>query len=331
MAARKPNHPLQRYEKRAGVRLCYLQSATPRPGTRSDIAMDTAKVERQDKIKPFEAMMHARLRERADMEKALREAIANDHIKPFYQPIVDLKNGNVNGFEALARWEITPGQFVPPSIFIEVAEQSDLIVHLTRHLLQVACRDAEKWPRNTILSFNISPTQLQDALLGVRILNTLTETGLPPERFEVEITETALVRDLETAERVLNDLHAARVRISLDDFGTGYSSLSQLSRFTFDKIKIDRSFISELGDVRKQEKIVRAIIGLGKGLNILTTAEGIETPEQLSRLVRMGCNLGQGYLFGKAMPAGNISAFLDRMPVGEINFPEADVTLAKTG
>jgi EAL domain-containing protein (putative c-di-GMP-specific phosphodiesterase class I) len=269
--------------------------------------MYTAKADRRLKVRAFDSVMRERVRERGEMEMALKEAVRTDAVIPYYQPIIDLRTGQINGFEALARWEKSPGNFVPPMTFIELAEQSDLITELSERLLRQACQDALKWPANTILSFNISPTQLHDELLGLRILQILSESGLPPWRLEIEITESALIQDTISAEKILNDLHHAKIRVALDDFGTGYSSLGQLSKFSFDKIKIDRSFVSDPGDSLKKDKIMRAIVGLGKGLDILTTAEGIETQDQLNDLTSMGCDLGQGYLFGKAVKAAEAS------------------------
>jgi diguanylate cyclase (GGDEF)-like protein len=276
----------------------------------AEVAEEAVKTDPFRHIRAFEAVMHERLQERSEMERQLRNAIGVDSITPYYQPIIDLKSGKVNGFEALARWEITPGKFVPPMRFIELAEQTGMIAELTVKLFRKACSDACDWPDDVMLSFNLSPTELHDGLLGIRILSILSDVGLSPARLEIEITESALVHDLVAAERILNDLKNARIRVSLDDFGTGYSSLGQLSKFSFDKIKIDRSFVSAIGDRQKNEKILKAIIGLSKGLDILTTAEGIETEAQRQELTAMGCNNGQGYLFGKAMPACEALQFL---------------------
>ena len=283
----------------------------------SNIAMYTAKSDRDQKVRKFDSVMSDHLRERGEMERALKEAVHSDAITPYFQPIIDLKTGQINGFEALARWERVPGSFIPPVVFIELAEQTGLIPELSERLLRRACLAALNWPTGAILSFNISPTQLHDELLGLRILQIITESGLPPWRLEIEITESALIRDMASAEKILDDLHSASIRVALDDFGTGYSSLGQLSKFSFDKIKIDRSFVSDPGDSQKKEKIMRAIVGLGKGLDILTTAEGIETYEQLKDLTEMGCDLGQGYLFGKAMKAEDALRLFDlqRSPI----------------
>ncbi|WP_370879999.1 EAL domain-containing protein [Shinella sedimenti] len=202
------------------------------------------------------------------------------------------------GYEALARWEMSPGKFVPPCEFIPLAEDAGLIVELTDQLFRIACQDALSWPAHTVLSFNISPVQLSDRLLGLRLLKILGEVGLPVHRLELEVTESALINDPETARGVLDDLVKSGINIALDDFGTGYSSLSQLLSYNFNKIKIDRSFVATFEDSDRQEKIVRAIIALGAVLGVKITAE--ET--QLRRLQDLGCDIGQGYLLGKPCP-----------------------------
>jgi diguanylate cyclase (GGDEF)-like protein len=297
---------------RAGYALCPEDGSTMGEVVRcAEVALEAASKDPFTNVRAFETVMHERLLERSEMERQLRHAIRIDAITPYYQPIINLKTGQVNGFEALARWEITPGEFVPPMIFIELAEQTGMIAELTGKLFRQACADALAWPDDVTLSFNLSPTQLHDGLFGIRILSILSEVGLKPTRLEIEITESALIHDLTAAERILTDLRNASIRISLDDFGTGYSSLGQLSKFSFDKIKIDRSFVSAIGDRKKNENILKSIIGLSKGLGILTTAEGIETNAQRQELTEMGCDNGQGYFFGKAMSAPQALQFLD--------------------
>ncbi|MFB9950814.1 putative bifunctional diguanylate cyclase/phosphodiesterase [Rhizobium puerariae] len=269
----------------------------------ADAALYAAKAQGRNNVFAYDRTLRERVLYRARIERELRAAIKDNLIVPHYQPIVRLRTGEVIGFEALARWKDASGQFVPPSEFIAIAEESGLIVELTEKLLRDACSTATGWPKSTTLSFNISPGQLQDRLLGLRITKILHESGLAPNRLEIEITETALIRDMEAAAKIIHDLHDAGIKVALDDFGTGYSSLAQLANFSFDKIKIDRSFVSSFNEQRKQRKIVRAIIGLGLGLDLQTTAEGIETAEQRAQLLGMGCTLGQGYLFGKAMSA----------------------------
>jgi diguanylate cyclase (GGDEF)-like protein len=285
----------------------------------ADMAMYSAKKEKGSSIAHFEQAMNEAMTRRAELEFALREALKAGSIVPYYQPLIDLQTGKIRGFEALARWRDADGNFVPPSDFIRLAEDTGLIVELADQLLQKACVDARNWPDDIRLAFNISPAQLNDKLLGLRILRILGSVGFPPHRLEVEITESALVRDIELAETILSDLHDSGITIALDDFGTGYSSLSQLSKFKFDKIKIDRSFVASFEGDEKQEKIVRAMLGLGHGLGITTTAEGIETSMQEKTLRALGCDYGQGFLFGKAMASQDVPEFLSDGPVAKVS------------
>lgn len=276
----------------------------------ADIAMYAAKNTGRNQIVAFQADMKDALAQRAEMEIALQTAIKNEEIVPFYQPQMDLKTGNLTGFEALARWNKNGVESIPPTVFIDMAEDLGVITELSESLLRRACTEAKKWPDHLTLSFNISPTQLSDKLLGLRILKTLGAANFPAHRLEVEITESALIRETETAVKILNDLHDAGVRVAIDDFGTGYSSLSQLSKFQFDRIKIDRSFVSSFESDARQRKIVKAIVALGEGLGISTTAEGIEETGQLDILKEFGCEDGQGYLFGKAIAPSAVDDLL---------------------
>ncbi|MBO3760884.1 EAL domain-containing protein [Ciceribacter sp. L1K22] len=268
----------------------------------ADAAMYVAKRGGRNQTVWFEPSMKDALRHRIELERDLRSALREHVVVPYFQPLVDLKSGKVHGFEALARWERN-GEFLPAMEFIALAEETGLIVELTDQLLRRASIEAKSWPNHVNLAFNISPVQFRDPQLGLRIIQILGETGLPPHRLEIEITETALVQDLHQADITVSTLHAAGIRVALDDFGTGYSSLSQLSRFNFDKIKIDRSFVEGFETDERQAKIVRAVLGLGRGLGLTMTAEGIESESQLKALTELGCDVGQGFLFGRAMPA----------------------------
>ncbi len=283
----------------------------------ADVAMYVAKNNGRGSIKRFQNWMDSLLVKRAEIEQSLRQAVKNDDIVPHYQPLVDLNTGEIKGFEALARWTDPTGELVPPSIFIEIAEESGLIITLTENLLRKACVDAKKWPQGLRLSFNISPTQLNDKLLGLRILNILGETGWSPARLEIEITESTLISDTDCAIKILQDLHDAGVSIAIDDFGTGYSSLSQLAQFNFDKIKIDRSFVCQLEKDEKSKNVVKAMLSLGKGLGISTLAEGIEKESELETLKELGCDMGQGYLFGKPQSAEDVMSVLEELSSDE--------------
>jgi diguanylate cyclase (GGDEF)-like protein len=275
---------------------------------KADIALYRAKSEKRTAARFFETAMDERARERSFLEQELAAAIGTDTLQPCYQPIVDLRTQQVIGFEALARWSHPTLGDIPPDRFIPVAEECGLIREMSNDLLRRACRDARHWPTETILSFNISPEQLKDRTLGLAVLSILGEYGLSPRRLEIEITESALVRDLDAAKAVLSDLHDAGVRIALDDFGTGYSSLYHLRNFKFDKIKIDRSFVESMSSEEESAAIVRALTGLGKGLGLTITAEGIERTDQHDALLGQGCQQGQGFLFSPAMSAAEAQA-----------------------
>jgi EAL domain-containing protein (putative c-di-GMP-specific phosphodiesterase class I) len=271
-----------------------------------------AKAEHQSVARFFEKEMDQRSREREGLERDLAAAIETGAVCPWYQPIVDLKSQQVIAFEALARWTHPTLGNIPPDRFIPIAEDCGLIQQLSDYLLRRACADALAWPENVMLSFNISPAQLKEKTLGLRILGILGESGLSPRRLEIEITESALVRDLESAKTVLSSLREAGVRVALDDFGTGYSSLYHLRNFKFDAIKIDRSFVGSMGSENESAAIVRALTGLGHGLGLVITAEGIEQSEQREALLKQGCERGQGFLFSRAIPAHETQGFLNQ-------------------
>lgn len=276
----------------------------------ADIAMYAAKSVGGNAVTSFTEDMLEEAAERARLEGALKKAVRAGDIVPHYQPLMDLETDTIYGFEVLARWTTSSGEVIPPSDFIPIAEQTGLITDLSEHLLRQACQDAAQWPSSISLSFNLSPTQLSDKLLGLRIITILKENGLVPSRLEIEITESAMIQDGESALQVLSDLKAAGIRTALDDFGTGYSSLSQIAKFNFDRIKIDRSFVNDLEISDKQMSIVKAIIALGEGLEVSTTAEGVETDTQLATLKALGCTCGQGFLLGRPMPANEANSLL---------------------
>ena len=280
---------------------------------RADLALYRAKSEGRSLIRFFESEMDQHVERRAQLERELREALTSGAVCVHYQPLVDLEGDHVVGFEALARWTSPTLGEIAPSVFIALAEECNLINELSDQLLRVACREATRWPSDLTLSFNVSPLQLRDRTLGLRILAILGETGLPPQRLELEVTESALVSEAETAKKVIDDLRSAGVRIALDDFGTGYATMSQLLSLRFDKIKIDRSFVNRLGKDPQSDVIVRATIGLARGLGLTTTAEGVEQSDQLETLRANGCLQGQGYLFGQAIPAQQIPELLQSM------------------
>ncbi|MCS0504135.1 putative bifunctional diguanylate cyclase/phosphodiesterase [Ancylobacter mangrovi] len=276
----------------------------------AEMAMQEAKRRKSSAPCAYDPQMAEKLAERLRIETELREAIANDTLIPYFQPLVRLNNRTVYGFETLARWQRQDGSFVPPDVFIRTAENAGLITDLSDKLLRKACLAARNWPANLILAFNISPRQLSDQFLGNRLLRILKEVDFPPHRISIEITESAIIRDIGETVRILDQLRAVGVRIALDDFGTGYSSLAQLAQLPLDKIKIDRQFTANFMENDKQAKIVRSLLELGRVLEISMLAEGVETDEQYQMLRSMGCYLGQGYLFGRPMPAEAVPAYL---------------------
>jgi diguanylate cyclase (GGDEF)-like protein len=279
---------------------------------RADRALYRAKAAGRSSVRFFETEMDAHVERRIQIERDLRSAITSNDIVPYYQPLVSLDGNLIIGFEALARWQNGDMGFVPPDVFIPIAEETGVIGALGDQLLRHACIDARAWPDTFTLAFNISPVQLRDPTLGLRILSILGQTGFSPRQLEIEITETALVENIGVAQTVIDHLRQAGVRIALDDFGTGYATLSQLLSFHLDKIKIDRSFVSRLDKSEDSQVIVRAILGLAKGFGLTTTAEGVEDAGQLAYLKANGCAEGQGYLFSKAIPAGDIAALIGR-------------------
>jgi diguanylate cyclase (GGDEF)-like protein len=285
---------------------------------RADLALYRAKAEGQSTVRFFEQEMDTHVEQRMRIERELRNALAAQTIVPYYQPLVSMAENRVIGFEALARWQSEELGVIAPGVFIPIAEECGLIGELGDQLLRRACMDAATWTADIKLAFNISPVQLRNASLGLRILNILGNTGFDPHRLEIEITESALVDNLEVAQRVIDQLRQAGIRIALDDFGTGYATLRQLQTLHLDKIKIDRSFVDRVNDDSESMVIVKAILGLASGLGLTTTAEGIEDAEQLAYLKANGCTEGQGYLFGKAMPAQETLALLKRPLSGSV-------------
>ncbi|GEP08765.1 putative bifunctional diguanylate cyclase/phosphodiesterase [Methylobacterium gnaphalii] len=277
----------------------------------ADLAMYQGKRDGRGSFRFFERAMDDALRARALMECDLREAILGGQIEPFYQPVVSLHDRELIGFEVLARWRHPERGVLPPSEFIPIAEETGMIGDLSYGLLRRACRDAASWPPHLQLAINIAPQQFQDRWLAEQILAVLDETGFPAGRLEVEITESALIHDLEATRATLTSLQNLGVRIALDDFGTGYSSLYHLRELKFDKLKIDRSYVNSITMSDERAKLVDAIIKLGSSLGLVTTAEGIECSGSLGWLEDQGCDFGQGYLFGKPMSKSEADQYVE--------------------
>ncbi|HYW64502.1 MAG TPA: EAL domain-containing protein [Bradyrhizobium sp.] len=276
----------------------------------ADLAMYGAKADGRRTYRFFERTMDARVRARRALELDLRQAIANGEFEIHYQPIVELASGAVSGCEALLRWRHPGRGMVSPAEFIPVAEDIGLIGELGEWVLATACREASGWPDHIRLAVNVSPVQFRNHTLALRVAQALVGTKLAPHRLELEITEAVLIRDDDAALAILHQLRALGVRIALDDFGTGYSSLSYLQRFPFDKIKIDRCFITELGEPDGSSSIVQAVVNIAAARNMTTTAEGVETEAQRDALRALGCTEMQGYLFSAARPAAEVRKLL---------------------
>jgi predicted signal transduction protein with EAL and GGDEF domain len=296
---------------------------------RAELSLHRANADEQPAVRFFEPNMDAHVEKRARLERDLRVAIAVSAVAPHYQPIVDLADGRVIGFEGLARWKHPQLGWVPPTSFIAIAEECGLIRELGDQLLRRACRDATSWPTDLKLTFNISPYQLRDRALGMRILSILAETKLDPRRIEIEISE--LTGDIATAREVISELRRAGVCVALDDFGIGYATVSQLLTLRFDKIKIARSIVQGLGKDANSAVIIKALTGLATALVLSVAAKGIEKPQQLAQLKSAGCLEGQGFLFGQAIAPTEIPALLRRGPRVGIGFdrPTARAAVAK--
>jgi diguanylate cyclase (GGDEF)-like protein/PAS domain S-box-containing protein len=275
----------------------------------ADLAMYAAKAEGRRTHRFFEPAMDARAKARLTMEQDLRQAMVDGGFEIHYQPLLDLRSNGVTGCEALLRWRHPERGMVSPAEFIPLAEDTGLINELGDWVLQTACAEAATWPHHIRLAVNVSPIQLKNQTLALRIAGALAASGLTPSRLEIEITEAVLIHDDETALAILHQLRAIGVRIALDDFGTGFSSLSYLKRFPFDKIKIDRCFVSDI-EVDGSAAIVQAVVNIAAARNMTTTAEGVETEQQREILRKLGCTEMQGYLFSAAKPALEIRRLL---------------------
>jgi diguanylate cyclase (GGDEF)-like protein len=276
----------------------------------ADIALYHAKSEGGGIYHRFEAEMCAALEARRGFEQDLRRALERDEFTLHYQPLIDLETHAVLGCEALIRWRHPVRGFVSPADFIPIAESNGLIVEIGEWVLRTACAEAARWPAPTKVAVNLSPVQFAKPGLVEVVASALSAAGLDPTRLELEITESLLLGNNELVLRALRDLKKLGIEISMDDFGTGYSSLGYLRQFPFDKIKVDRSFVSSLAASTESVAIVRAIVGLATGLGMTTLAEGVETVEQLDSLVAEGCAQGQGFYFSRPVPATEIRAML---------------------
>ena len=277
----------------------------------ADLALYRAKSEGRGTYRFFEPEMDRRMQARRSLERDLRNALINGEFALHYQPLVNLERDEICGFEALLRWTHPERGKVAPADFIPLAEETGLIVPIGEWVLRQACTETITWPKHLKIAVNVSPVQFKSRNLVALVVGILAATGMAPQRLELEITESVMFDDEEGAFEVLTRLHDLGVRIALDDFGTGYSSLSNLRKFPFDKIKIDRSFVSDLSGANIDAlAVIRSIAQLGIALGMSTTAEGVETKEQLDQVRAEGCTEIQGFLIGHPLPISGYAAII---------------------
>jgi diguanylate cyclase (GGDEF)-like protein len=276
----------------------------------ADLAMYAAKAAGRRTYRFFEPEMDARVRARHILETDLRQAIVDGGFEVYYQPCLSLQDDSITGCEALVRWRHPQRGMISPVDFIPIAEETGLINQLGEWVLTTACMEAATWPGHIKLAVNVSPVQFKSGTLALKVIAALAASGLAASRLELEITEAVLIRDDDAALAVLHQLRDIGVRIALDDFGTGYSSLSYLQRFPFDKIKIDRCFITDLASPEGSSSIVQAVVNIAADRHMTTTAEGVETEQQREALRALGCSEMQGYLFSPPKPAADIRPLL---------------------
>lgn len=289
---------------------------------RADLALLQGRQLRRGGLRFFDPQADQAVEEHTLTVQMVREAIQKDYLNVVYQPIMNLDGLSIVGCEALVRLEHPEKGPINPLTLIQVAEENGLIMALTSTLLERCCREALGWPQTVYLSFNLSAIDLRDENLPQRVTNILMKTGLPAKRLELEVTETSLVQDIELARDSLQQLRQLGIRISIDDFGTGYSSLAQISRFNFDKLKVDRAFVQGMQDSNKDTCIVQLILSLSQGLGMAVVAEGIESAQQLQWLQRMGCQYGQGYHFSRPVALAQLGKLFESAePQAASHFP----------
>ena len=276
----------------------------------ADMALYRAKEDGRARFHFFESEMDVKAQARRTLELDLRSAVSAGEFEVVYQPIVDLLENRITGFEALLRWNHPTRGRVAPNEFIPLAEETGLICTIGEWVIRQACAEARKWPSGLRVAVNVSPVQFRNKTLVPAVVSALASSGLHPDLLELEITETVLMMNNDTTLAALHQLRSLGVRISMDDFGTGYSSLSYLRSFPFDKIKIDQSFVRDLIDRPDSIAIIRAVAGLGHSFGMTTTAEGVETQEQLDQMRAEGCSEVQGYFYSKPVPASEIAQLL---------------------
>ncbi len=277
----------------------------------ADMALYGAKADGRGLYRFFEPEMDARAKVRRDLEMDLRKALASNEFELFYQPLVNLQNNEITGFEALLRWNRPKSGMVSPADFIPIAEETGLIIPIGEWVLRTACRQSADWPDEMSIAVNLSPVQFKAKNLVDVVKSALEDVNMAPQRLQLEITESILMKNTFSTLQTLHKLRELGVKIAMDDFGTGYSSLSYLRSFPFDKIKIDRSFVNDLAKGVEPLAIVSAVATLANNLSMTSTAEGVETQEQLTTLQSVGCTEMQGYFFSRALPANEICALIE--------------------
>ena len=303
---------------RASIDVSVGISQAPRDGTspvellkRADLALYEAKEAGRGRVRFFEPAMDIRMAARRSLETDLRNAISKNEFRLFYEPIINIRTNKIDCIEGLLRWFHPSRGLIPPSEFIPIAEETGLIIPLGEWVIRQACRDAATWPEHIKIAVNLSPVQLSSGNLVDLILDALNSSGVAPKRLELEITEEVLLQNNQINLEVLERLRGHGIQIVMDDFGTGYSSLNYLRHFTFDRIKIDRSFVADLSPYNELALvIIQSIARLAGVLNVPVTAEGVETNEQLEIIKAAGCSHFQGHLLGVSRPAEEITELL---------------------
>jgi diguanylate cyclase (GGDEF)-like protein len=284
----------------------------------ADLALYTAKSNGRNRVARFELGMDEAAQSRRLLELDLRASLGKDEMQLLYQPLIEIESGQITGYEALLRWNHPTRGLVMPGDFIPIAEETGMIIQLGEWVIRQALTEASRWPEHLDVAVNLSPAQMRSPNLIATVMNALANSGVKPSRLEVEITESILMQDSDANLDLLHKLRALGIKIALDDFGTGYSSLNYLRSFPFDKIKIDRCFVSEIDSREDCKAIVRSVVGLANSLGMVTTAEGVESMDQMTLLQNEGCTHVQGFLFSGAIPAEEMTthraALVDRGP-----------------
>jgi diguanylate cyclase (GGDEF)-like protein/PAS domain S-box-containing protein len=295
-----------------GIALVSDEKAAPEDTVRkADMALYQAKADGRATFRFFEPALDKQVRRRQELRAGLRTALDRGELDLHFQPLVRIQTGEVRCFEALLRWQPPSWGAISPAEFIPAAEETGLIMRIGEWALRTACGEAVRWPPFIRVAVNLSPVQFRSPDLLQVVAGALAASSLAPGRLELEITESVLLQDDQASLVILQELRRLGVRIALDDFGTGFSSLGYLLRFPFDKIKIDRSFVSGLPNRRESEAIIRAVVSMSQSLGISVTAEGVETAEQLDALRRLGCDDAQGYLYSQPLPAAELTTLIE--------------------